>query len=405
MKAFSLAPTTTVAIGWACALSFTPIAESGAFAQANPPPVGQPVAVPVQPGTNLPAGRPQPPLPPPPTRPIIIFPPGVNQAVAPPAPHVTPGVLAPSLAPQAGQPAFVGPPVPPHLAAQVAPPPVVIPPPPAIVANTILAFDADTKEYQIKSNEVNAHFTFYVTNVSSEEVLINALRPSCGCTAAKLPEQPWRLAAGKGGPIEADMNIAGKHGTVIKSLTVETSKGNKYLTLKALIPEPQSAPAALVAGLSADRARNVQLAQADRQAVLRNDCAVCHVTPAVGKMGKELYVTACAICHNPEHRASMVPDLQALNKPTTPEYWREMITIGKAQSLMPAFATPHGGFLSAEQITSLVDYLVRDFPKEPRILYHEPAGAGRMTTNAPSAAATTTELLPSSVTALPPAGR
>jgi mono/diheme cytochrome c family protein len=101
---------------------------------------------------------------------------------------------------------------------------------------------------------------------------------------------------------------------------------------------------------------------ADRQAVFKNDCAQCHVTPTVAKMGKELYQAGCAICHDAEHRATMVPDLHVPKVPTSPAYWTQWVTEGKAGSLMPAFAQEHGGPLNKEQIASLVNYLSTDFP-------------------------------------------
>jgi hypothetical protein len=118
----------------------------------------------------------------------------------------------------------------------------------------------------------------------------------------------------------------------------------------------------------------MQLALTDRQTPLKQqDCAKCHVEPAVGKLGKELYATACAICHNAEHRATTVPDLQILPHPLPADYWRMAVTLGKTNSMMPAFAKDHGGFLTPEQITSLVEYLTKDFPKEGKLVYHEPA--------------------------------
>jgi len=240
-----------------------------------------------------------------------------------------------------------------------------------MVSPEILTWDADTKEVHLQPGELNAHFAFFLTNVSSSEVLINSLVASCGCTAAKLPEQPWRLAPGQSGPIEADMNVAGKHGLVAKTLTVQTSAGFKHLTLKAVVPDPSAHPPPTMTG--AERARNVQLALANRQAVFTEPaCAECHSKPAVGKMGRELFINACAICHNAEHRASMVPDLQTgIKHPMPADFWNMTITSGKPNTLMPAFALENKGFLAPQQINSLVDYLVKEFPKEPKMVYEE----------------------------------
>jgi hypothetical protein len=61
----------------------------------------------------------------------------------------------------------------------------------------------------------------------------------------------------------------------------------------------------------ADRARGVAAAKVDRQAVFKGDCATCHAKSGQGKYGKALYDAVCAVCHEGEHRATMVPDLHA----------------------------------------------------------------------------------------------
>jgi mono/diheme cytochrome c family protein len=96
--------------------------------------------------------------------------------------------------------------------------------------------------------------------------------------------------------------------------------------------------------------------------VFRGDCARCHVTPTVGKKGGELYTTACAICHEAPHRATMVPDLRAIKTPTGKEFWTQWISNGKPGSLMPAFASALGGPLNDEQIQSLAELLTQHFP-------------------------------------------
>jgi mono/diheme cytochrome c family protein len=238
-------------------------------------------------------------------------------------------------------------------------------------------FDAETKEYSAKVGEGTANFTFNLTNVSSSEVLVNRVSTSCGCTVAKLPEQPWHLAAGTNGPINVTVDLHGKSGLIMKTVTVDSTAGIKSLMVKVNIPPPQLIPVASTNGM--DRTRNLELAKADRQAVFKADCAECHVKPAIGKLGKELYAGACAVCHDAEHRATMVPDLHVLKHPDTREYWTQITSEGKINSLMPAFAFKNGGILNDQQIASLVDYLVTDFAKDAPTAPHAsnvPAAAG-----------------------------
>lgn len=236
-------------------------------------------------------------------------------------------------------------------------------------SGSALAWDAEDRKYQAGPGELNVPFVFRYTNVSAGEVVIHAIRTSCGCTVLKNgPVLPHRLAPGDSDQLEVAMNLAGKSGTVVKTVVVDTSAGTKTLIVRAEIPAASSPGGFKVpeAASKDDTRRAVGLAAAaaDRQAIFKGDCAKCHVEPATGKEGKDLYVASCGICHDAEHRASMVPDLKALTHPTTPEYWRTMIANGKPGTLMPAFAEEHGGNLTETQIASLVKHLAATIPSK-----------------------------------------
>jgi len=220
----------------------------------------------------------------------------------------------------------------------------------------ILIFDAESKEFIAKPGEAEAKFVFNLTNVSASEITVTHVQTSCGCTVAHLT-YPWKLAAGASGQIPVTMNLLGKSGVILKSVTVNTDKGQKPLLVKTTILAPD--PLQMTAQ---DRERNQSLAKADRQAIFKGDCVHCHVEPVVGKSGKELYASACGICHDAEHRATMVADLRNLPNDTNPDYWKLMVTMGKPNTLMPAFSQAQGGPLSDAQVTSLVEYLVATMP-------------------------------------------
>ena len=296
-------------------------------------------------------------LPPPPVRIAPAFRPvplRVPAPTNPPAVATVPSVPVPLLQPA---PPSANPPLPatPAVSAAVAAAPVGTP--------GALVFDAEQKDYSAKVGEATANFTFYLTNISSAEVLVNKVTTSCGCTVAKLPEQPWHLAPGTNGPINVTVDLRGKSGKIMKSISVDSTAGAKALLVSVTIPPPSLiAPAAN----NMDRAKNMERAKADRQSVFKSDCAECHVKPAIGKLGKELYVSGCGVCHEATHRATMVPDLHVLKHPNTRDYWTQTITEGKINSLMPAFALKNQGILTEQQISSLVDYLMTDFAKETK---------------------------------------
>jgi mono/diheme cytochrome c family protein len=219
-----------------------------------------------------------------------------------------------------------------------------------------LAFDSEFKRYTAKAGETSAHLSFGVTNIASTNITILFVSTSCGCTVARLPSQPWTLTPGASGQIEVTVDLRGKWGVLQKFITVQTSHGFRSLRVQVTIPGGQPVPFFM-----GDRARNMALARADRQAVFRGSCARCHVAPTVGKTGRALYQAACGICHEAVQRATMVPDLHALRQPTDRAFWKNWVASGKPGTLMPAFAKAHGGPLGDAQIESLVDYLTTQF--------------------------------------------
>ncbi len=305
---------------------------------------------------------------PPPLPPMPVRNPAYNRPVLPPALATNRALVRPPVTPvSAVRPAAVTIPVTPTPAGTPA-----IPPQPS--NPNALVWDADQKEVNVPAGQVNLPFTFSFTNVSSSEVIINSVRTSCGCTTTKLPPMPWHIAPGTNAPLEINLNVAGKFGVVMKTVTVDSTAGTKTLIIKANVPTtPPPAmsvpvpgtPGAKVMESEADRARNQQMALVDRQAVFKGDCASCHVTPGIGKMGAALFTAVCGVCHEAEHRASMVPDLKNLPHATDADHWRGWITYGRVGSLMPSFAKAEGGPLTDQQIASLVDFLVRSHPSKP----------------------------------------
>lgn len=225
----------------------------------------------------------------------------------------------------------------------------------------VLAWDALMKRTDATNGQDFAHFAFSFTNITAGNVTILDVKPGCGCTTADLPPRPWLLPAGTNGEIKLTVNLAGKTsmpGLVPKYVDVTTDKGNKRLNLIInVLPAPPPAPMS-----EAARAAGIAAAKLDRQAVFKDDCASCHAKNVTGKYGQQLFAATCAICHEANPRATMVPDLHNLKDPTSEEFWRTWITAGKAGTLMPAFATSQGGPLSDAQIASLAAYLNYSIP-------------------------------------------
>src|SRR6185436_3302042 len=117
----------------------------------------------------------------------------------------------------------------------VAVPAVTTPAAPAQDPNA-LKWSAESIDYNAKPGEQSAPFTFIVTNVSGNEISINSLRTSCGCTVAQLPTTPYKLLPGSNVPINVTMDLRGKVGSVTKTVSVESSAGFKSLLVKVNLP-------------------------------------------------------------------------------------------------------------------------------------------------------------------------
>lgn len=218
-----------------------------------------------------------------------------------------------------------------------------------------------TQTYAAKAGEVSAKFTFNVRNPSSAQVVIDDVKTSCGCTVAQFPSKPWRIAPGETNHMDVLVDLRGKWGRLFKTVNVLFST-NATTQLNLLIDVPEQT----TNGMSPEMANRIwgqQLAAMDHQAVFKKDCVQCHLVPAFGKTGENLFHTACGICHEAQHRATMVPDLKALKTPIDDDYWRSWVTYGKPGTLMPGFAASVGGPLDSQQIKSLVNYLKKAYPR------------------------------------------
>jgi cytochrome c553 len=228
---------------------------------------------------------------------------------------------------------------------------------PDLLPTANIIWDAEFQTTNVVARLDYAEFVFSFTNISSKTITIIDVHTSCGCTTVQLPPLPWTVPPGTNGKIGVHVNLAGKGGTLIKTITVGTDQGTKTLLVKIIMPPP-STPVMT----ETNRTQNLLVSQKDRQAVFSGDCARCHVKPTEGKYGQQLYDPMCGICHEAAHRATMVPDLHTLTVATDEVFWRSWISYGRPGSLMPGFAKTENGPLSDMQIASLAAYLKMTIP-------------------------------------------
>lgn len=195
---------------------------------------------------------------------------------------------------------------------------------------------------------------FPFSNSETAPVFINEIKTSCGCVEPLAPELPWAIVPGVAEELEVKVNIRGKKGTFQQSLEVLTQDKTTELLIKVEIEDPVHRPMTVE-----ERNGNLAKSKADRQAIFKGNCIECHVKPTHRKYGMTLYESACGICHDSKQRASVVPDLKDKIKNESPEYWRQWITKGKVDGLMPGFAASEGGPLSGSQVSTLINHIAR----------------------------------------------
>jgi len=227
---------------------------------------------------------------------------------------------------------------------------------PAIWADHPIVWDTMEITHDAQPDEREVTVTFNFRNASDQPVEIHNIVTSCHCTVVRPHPNPWVIPPGASEKLEAVVDVRSRRGGLSKRIYVGSSAGEQKLVVHVNVPVPPAAK----------REMNLQLAQLDRQVVLTGDCASCHVTPALGKTGQDLFAAACLICHTDDtHRATFVPDLHVARVRRDAEYWRKWISDGAPGTLMPGFAKEHGGFLERDEIDALVAHLLATLPTEP----------------------------------------
>ena len=228
-----------------------------------------------------------------------------------------------------------------------------------VLGDGVLAFDAGTKAVDAVEGQDFARFTFSFTNVTTNIVTILNVHPSCGCTTAELPPVPWQIVPGASGQIKLSVNLAGKMGTLFKTVEIASDMGKRTIYLRI-----NMTPAPAVKLSEEQMAAGIAASKMDRMAIFKGDCATCHLKGVAGAHTDQLFKAACAICHDAEHRATMVPDLAQLKVPTSEDFWKTWIMFGKPGSLMPAWSQSQGGPLDDIQVASLAQYLNAIYPSK-----------------------------------------
>jgi len=166
-------------------------------------------------------------------------------------------------------------------------------------------------------------------NISKQIITIDSIDVSCGCTEVKASSNI--VLPGDNVSLHVTVDTSGKSGPVTKSVFIRTNASFDPFLLE------------LTSNISQHPTNKI-----DSLALFRGDCARCHVGDNIErKTGKDLYNTACSICHEEG------PGLSSKGR----EAFMHAVSYGVANSAMPGFLKKRGGPLNNDQIESLADYV------------------------------------------------
>ena len=189
-----------------------------------------------------------------------------------------------------------------------------------------------------------------IQNTGGGVLHINSVVPSCGCTAV-IP-QAKLVPPGKTTYLHVGLDASLKLGHITKMVDIYSNDPrapHQVLTMKAQSIAPKHA-----------KTHNGMVKVKDPLVLFKGDCASCHVQKGIGKMGEELFIADCGMCHGLQAEGGVAPRLNNidLQNPTTRAYVEDVIRNGsKLNPSMPPYAKAKGGPLDDAQIESLLTYL------------------------------------------------
>ena len=183
-------------------------------------------------------------------------------------------------------------------------------------------------------------------NSGGEPLIIRAVEPSCGCTVATPDEKI--IQPGKSTELVVTLDASLKLGAITKTIDIVTNDA------------------------TSPRSTLTLTAMKDPLVLFKEDCASCHVERGEGKLGEELFLADCGMCHGMDARGGVAPSLLSLqyDTPEQRQWVRDVIAYGAKQTpSMPPFSKAKGGPLNDVQLDSLVSYLAyqskQDNPATP----------------------------------------
>lgn len=187
------------------------------------------------------------------------------------------------------------------------------------------------------------HHSFPFKNTGQGALRIIKTETSCGCTTASGALKAY--LPGEEGVLDVAIDTNGKHGVVMKTVTLfltNATEMNIEISLMAeLVPRPHPV--------------------VERGTVITKDpkCKSCHLDSGVGQEGVFLYHRVCGQCHGKKGAGASA---KALNnseslKAVSDDRIRQVVKDGIPEKDMPPLVTGVSPPLTEQQVESLIVYI------------------------------------------------
>ena len=131
------------------------------------------------------------------------------------------------------------------------------------------------------SQDDKIEYVFEFSNTGNQPLIIGKISPSWGCTAVMASSS--RLEPQEKGKISVKVNIKGKSGNIRKTIQVYTNDPAKPVTVLSLIMQVKD---------------TIHSRKHKAQEIFSGQCRGCHVDKGNNKMGYELFLADCVMCHD-----------------------------------------------------------------------------------------------------------
>jgi mono/diheme cytochrome c family protein len=196
-----------------------------------------------------------------------------------------------------------------------------------------IRFEASTHDFGTLRSDQPTEYAWPFRNEGDAPLKILGTRPSCGCTATTLSDEP--VPPGGTGHLRVTFDPVGMEGSIRKTLAVLSDDPERPRLLLTILAE--------VEAVAVEREAGTHPRIAGRS-MLVGECASCHAAPAADRSGRALYDAVCAMCHGDDGTGTLAPSIREPSylRSRSDQELHDALAYGTANPKMPGFSSLMG---------------------------------------------------------------